>query len=120
MPAAGEYEFSIRDFFFGGAGYITKIDQPHHVILTIDTNRVFDRSFGGSEDLQAVDQHQAIAADEMQSRFNRRCWLSQRALQAKVRHSGTHDVRASRRTRWISTHQGADLPARRRQQRTDR
>jgi len=70
FPADGEYEFNIRNFFFGGAGYVTKIDHPHHVILTIDDNRVFDRSFGGAADLQAVDQHQAIAADEMQSRFN--------------------------------------------------
>ncbi len=70
FPADGEYEFNIRNFFFGGAGYVTKIDHPHHVILTIDDNRVFDRSFGGTEDLAAVDQHQAIAADEMQSRFN--------------------------------------------------
>jgi hypothetical protein len=70
FPADGEYEFNIREFFFGGAGYITKIDQPQHVILTIDDVRVFDRSFGGPEDLEAVDQHQAIAADEMQSRFN--------------------------------------------------
>jgi hypothetical protein len=69
FPADGEYEFSIRPFFFGGAGYVTKIDKPHHVILTIDDNRVFDRSFGGPEDLKAVDQRQAIAADEMQARF---------------------------------------------------
>jgi mono/diheme cytochrome c family protein len=70
FPADGEYDFNIREFFFGGAGYVTKIDQPHHVILTIDDVRVFDRSFGGPADLAAVDQHQAIAADEMQSRFN--------------------------------------------------
>jgi mono/diheme cytochrome c family protein len=70
FPADGEYEFNIRNFFFGGAGYVTKIDHPHHVILTIDDNRVFDRTFGGPDDLQAVDQHQAIAADEMQARFN--------------------------------------------------
>ena len=70
FPADGEYEFNIRNFFFGGAGYVTKIDQPHHVILTIDDNRVFDRSFGGADDLRAVDQRQAIAADEMQARFN--------------------------------------------------
>ena len=83
FAADGEYEFSIRDFFFGGAGYVTKIDQPHHVILTIDDARVFDRSFGGPEDLQAVDQHQAIAADEMQSRFNR--------IRVKVK-AGAHRV----------------------------
>jgi hypothetical protein len=70
FPADGEYEFNIRNFFFGGAGYVTKIDTTHHVILTIDDDRVFDRTFGGAEDLRAVDQRQAIAADEMQARFN--------------------------------------------------
>jgi hypothetical protein len=70
FPADGEYEFSIRQFFFGGAGYVTKIDSAQHVILTIDGRRVFEGAFGGPADLKAVDQHQATAADEMQSRFN--------------------------------------------------
>jgi mono/diheme cytochrome c family protein len=70
FPADGEYRFSIRQFFFGGAGYVTKIDTPQHVILTVDDKRVFEGVFGGPQDLKAVDQHQATAADEMQSRFN--------------------------------------------------
>ena len=36
FPADGEYIFNIRDFYFGGAGYVTKIDAPHTAILTID------------------------------------------------------------------------------------
>ena len=39
--------------------------------MTIDGRRVFEGVFGGPADLKAVDQHQATAADEMQSRFNR-------------------------------------------------
>ena len=70
FPADGEYVFNIRNFFFGGAGYITKIDHEHRVILTIDGVRVFQGKFGGPEDLKAVDQRQATAADEMQARFN--------------------------------------------------
>ena len=70
FPADGEYEFNIRNFFFGGAGYVTKIDKTHHVILTIDDVKVFDGQFGGPADLKAVDQQQAIAADDMQNRFN--------------------------------------------------
>src|SRR6478736_846938 len=70
FPADGEYEFNIRDFFFGGAGYVTKIDDPHTVVMTVDDVPVFERSFGGPEDLAAVDKNQAVAADEMQSRFN--------------------------------------------------
>jgi hypothetical protein len=70
FPADGEYEFNIRDFFFGGAGYITKVDTPHQVIMTVDDVRVFENSFGGPEDLKDVDVRQAAAADEMQQRFN--------------------------------------------------
>jgi hypothetical protein len=70
FPADGDYVFNIREFFFMGAGYVTKVDAPHTVILTIDGRRVFQQSVGGPEDLKAVDQRQAIAADELQNRFN--------------------------------------------------
>lgn len=70
FPADGEYVFSIRQFLFMGAGYVTKVDDTHKVILTIDGRRVFQDQFGGPEDLKYVDQQQAIAADDMQNRFN--------------------------------------------------
>lgn len=70
FPADGEYVFSIGDFAWMGAGYVTKVDSRHEVILTIDDERVFQGSAGGAADLKAVDQRQAAAADEMQSRFN--------------------------------------------------
>jgi mono/diheme cytochrome c family protein len=70
FPADGEYVFSIREFFAMGAGYVTKVDHAHTVILTIDGRRVFQNTYGGPDDLKAVDQNQAIAADEIQNRFN--------------------------------------------------
>jgi mono/diheme cytochrome c family protein len=70
FPADGDYVFSIREFFAMGAGYVTKVDDPHVVILTIDGRRVFQHTYGGEDDLKAVDQRQAIAADEIQNRFN--------------------------------------------------
>jgi mono/diheme cytochrome c family protein len=70
FPADGDYEFNIREFFFMGAGYVTKIDSRHRVILTIDDQRVFQQEAGGPDDLKYVDQQQAIAADHMQARFN--------------------------------------------------
>ena len=70
FPADGEYVFNIRDFYFGGAGYVTKVDAPHTVVLTIDDVRVFEGTVGGPADLRAVDQRQAEAADELQARFN--------------------------------------------------
>ena len=44
FPADGEYEFNIREFFFMGAGYVTKVDHPHRVVMVIDGVRVFDKS----------------------------------------------------------------------------
>ncbi len=70
FPADGEYIFNIREFFFMGAGYVTKVDAPHTVILTVDGRRVFQQTVGRPEDQKAVDQRQAIAADELQTRFN--------------------------------------------------
>jgi hypothetical protein len=70
FPADGEYVFNIRDFLWMGAGYVTKVDSRHDVILTIDDERVFQAAAGGAEDLKAVDQRQAAAADEMQARFD--------------------------------------------------
>jgi mono/diheme cytochrome c family protein len=83
FPADGEYEFSIRDFFFMGAGYVTKVDSRHTVIMTIDGVRVFQQDAGGPEDLNDVDLRQAAAADEMQARFNR--------IRVKVK-AGQHKV----------------------------
>jgi mono/diheme cytochrome c family protein len=70
FPADGEYKFNIREFFFMGAGYVTKIDHRHKVVLTIDDVRVFEQEVGGAEDQKAVDLRQAAAAEEMQQRFN--------------------------------------------------
>jgi hypothetical protein len=70
FPTDGEYKFNIRDFLWMGAGYVTKVDSRHDVILTIDDERVFQAGAGGPEDLKAVDQRQAEAADELQARFN--------------------------------------------------
>lgn len=86
FPADGEYEFGIGDFDFFGGGYITKIDLPHAVILTIDGVRVFERSFGGPEDLKAVDQLQASAAGEIEARFKH--------IRARVK-AGLHRVGVS-------------------------
>jgi hypothetical protein len=83
FPADGEYEFNIRDFFFMGAGYVTKVDSRHTVIMTIDGVRVFQQSAGGAEDLKDVDLRQATAADEMQARFNK--------IRVKVK-SGQHKI----------------------------
>ena len=70
FPADGEYEFNIRDFHFGGSGYVNRIDEPHRVIMTIDGVRVFEQQVGGEEDLKLVDQKQAGGEAELQARFD--------------------------------------------------
>jgi hypothetical protein len=91
FPADGEYVFSIREFFAMGAGYVTKVDHAHTVILTIDGRRVFQQTYGGPDDLQAVDQRQAIAADEIQNRFNQ----IRVPVQAGVRRIGVSFIQRS-------------------------
>jgi mono/diheme cytochrome c family protein len=91
FPADGEYVFSIREFFAMGAGYVTKVDHPHTVILTIDGKRVFQQTYGGPDDLKAVDQRQAIAADEIQNRFNQ----IRVPVQAGVRRIGVSFIQRS-------------------------
>jgi mono/diheme cytochrome c family protein len=70
FPADGDYDFSITDFHFAGAGYVTKIDAAHRVILTVDGTRVFEQSVGGPDDLKLVDQTFAMGEGELQRRFN--------------------------------------------------
>ncbi|RYZ58957.1 MAG: DUF1587 domain-containing protein, partial [Proteobacteria bacterium] len=55
FPVDGEYSFFIRDFHFGGAGYVNRVDHPHRVILLIDDERMFEQTVGGPEDLKAID-----------------------------------------------------------------
>jgi len=70
FPADGEYEFSIRDFHFGGSGYINRIDAPHRVVMVLDDARVFEQVVGGPEDLKLVDQTQAAGEAQLQARFD--------------------------------------------------
>ena len=70
FPADGDYDFSITDFHFAGAGYVTKIDAPHRVIMTVDGARVFEQVVGGPEDLKLVDQTFAMGEGALQKRFN--------------------------------------------------
>ncbi len=69
FPVDGEYKFNIRDFFFHGAGYVTKVDAAHKVVMTIDSVPVFSETLGGAQDLKDVDVRQSEAAEEMRARF---------------------------------------------------
>ena len=63
FPADGEYRVDIK--VSGRSG----LEYQHRLILTIDGVRVFEREFGGPEDLKAFDQQQAPAASAIEDRF---------------------------------------------------
>ncbi|PZN33215.1 MAG: hypothetical protein DIU71_05650 [Proteobacteria bacterium] len=69
FPVDGEYVFNINSNAGTGGGYITGLDERHKMIMTVDGKKVFETEIGGEEDLKAVDQRQAVAAKEIQARY---------------------------------------------------
>jgi len=67
FPADGDYDFDLA--VFTGIGYLIGLDFPHEVVLSVDGQKVFERSIGGDKDLRAADQHPNEATKEMKSRF---------------------------------------------------
>ncbi|MGB6451060.1 MAG: DUF1592 domain-containing protein [Steroidobacteraceae bacterium] len=67
FPSDGDYDFDLG--VFTGVGYYTGLDHPNDVVLSIDNQKVFERSIGGAEDLKAADQHPNEAAKDFVSRF---------------------------------------------------
>jgi Protein of unknown function (DUF1592)/Protein of unknown function (DUF1588)/Protein of unknown function (DUF1585)/Protein of unknown function (DUF1595)/Protein of unknown function (DUF1587) len=67
FPTDGDYDFDLD--VFSGVGYIIGLDQPQSVVLTIDDQKVFERSLGGEQDLKEADQHPNEAAKDLKARF---------------------------------------------------
>jgi mono/diheme cytochrome c family protein len=67
FPADGEYKFNINGLASGG--YVRGLEYPHRLIITIDGQKVFERSVGGDADIKAIDQRQAAAVAEINGRF---------------------------------------------------
>jgi hypothetical protein len=67
FPADGDYDFDLN--VFSGVGYIVGLDQPQNIVLTIDDQKVFERSIGGEKDLKEADQHPNESAKELKARF---------------------------------------------------
>ena len=67
FPADGEYEFTIAGLV--GAGYVWGVMEEHTLIITINDEKVFEESFGGTEDLRAVDLEQAQGVAAIDDRF---------------------------------------------------
>ena len=67
FPLDGEYKFDVT--LRQSQIYIKGLEFPHELILTIDGEKVFQRSIGGAEDLRAMDQELATATAALQGRF---------------------------------------------------
>lgn len=69
FPADGEYIFNINQSAGFGGGYVSGLDTRQRLIMTLDGEKVFEAEMGGEEDLKAVDQKQAPAANAIRARF---------------------------------------------------
>ena len=67
FPADGEYDFSVAGLV--GAGYVWGVMDESTLIITIDDDKIFEQSFGGTEDLRAVDIEQAQGVGAINDRF---------------------------------------------------
>ncbi|MGH8216975.1 MAG: DUF1592 domain-containing protein [Steroidobacteraceae bacterium] len=67
FPVDGDYVFDLS--VFTGIGYLTGLDTPQDVVLTIDDQRVFERSVGGAKDLKEADQDPIESAKDLKARF---------------------------------------------------
>ncbi|MGH8228297.1 MAG: DUF1592 domain-containing protein [Steroidobacteraceae bacterium] len=67
FPADGDYKFDLG--VYTGIGYLIGLDHPNEVVLSIDGQKVFERSIGGTQDLREADQHPNRAKIDFTSRF---------------------------------------------------
>ena len=90
FPADGDYVFNLNVSSEPGAELRAYpqgwLDYRHHVILTIDGNRVFEGELGGEKELRAVDQEQISAVNAIKARF--------REIRVPVK-AGRHEIGAT-------------------------
>lgn len=67
FPSDGNYDFDLS--VYTGVGYYIGLDHPNDVVLTIDNQKVFERSIGGAKDLKEADQNPNEAAKDFTGRF---------------------------------------------------
>lgn len=68
FPSDGEYEFTVSGLV--GAGYVWGVMDENTVIITIDGEKIFEETVGGTEDLRAVDLEQAAGVGAIDDRFS--------------------------------------------------
>jgi len=67
FPVDGDYEVTISGLV--GGGYVWGVADQRTLIVTVDGDRVFQASLGGEEDLEAIDQKQAVGIAAIDNRF---------------------------------------------------
>jgi hypothetical protein len=67
FPVDGEYETTISGLV--GGGYVWGVADQRTLIVTVDGDRVFQANVGGEEDLEAIDQKQAVGIAAIDNRF---------------------------------------------------
>jgi hypothetical protein len=67
FPVDGEYELTINGLV--GGGYVWGVADQRTLIVTVDDDRVFQANLGGEEDLEAIDQKQAVGITAIDNRF---------------------------------------------------
>jgi len=67
FPADGDYVFDLS--VFTGIGYLTGLDTPQDVVLTIDDQKAFEKSVGGAQDLKEGDQNPIESTKDLKARF---------------------------------------------------
>jgi mono/diheme cytochrome c family protein len=81
FPVDGEYEISVSGLV--GGGYVWGVADKRTLIVTVDGDRVFQADVGGEEDLEAIDQKQAVGIAAIDNRF--------KGIRFKAK-AGTHRV----------------------------
>jgi hypothetical protein len=81
FPVDGEYEVTVSGLV--GGGYVWGVADLRTLIVTVDGDRVFQANVGGEEDLEAIDQKQAVGISAIDNRF--------KDIRFKVK-AGTHRI----------------------------
>ena len=71
FPLDGQYQFSVK-LLRNIVGYITGLEWPHQLEISIDGERVFVAPVGGEEDNKMMDANLGIAGDKLDARLKAR------------------------------------------------
>jgi hypothetical protein len=74
FPLDGEYDFSVK-LLRNIVGYITGLEWPHQLEISVDGERVFLAPVGGEEDNKMMDANLGVAGDALDARLKKRSFV---------------------------------------------